>query len=160
TPDHPLSQKILETIPFLIRAAVLIALALPYLMAVALTYRPKVVARDNPMDSLGIAFQTVQFETSDHFTIRGWWIDARSPNRFDRDTVIICHGIGSEKAATLNFARFLVPMGYNVLMFDFRSAGESDGQLTSLGDLERADVLGATRWIHENHPAQSQRILG
>jgi len=60
----------------------------------------------------------------------------------------------------LNLARSLVPHGYNVLVFDFRGHGESDGQLTSLGDLERQDVLGAVHWIQDQHPRQANRILG
>ena len=55
-------------------------------------------------------------------------------------TVIVCHGLASNKSNHLLLARELVPHGYNVLIFDFRAHGESDGQLTSLGDLERRDV--------------------
>ena len=175
-----LGRKIVESLPFLVRATVLVAIALPYLMAVALTFRPKVVPREDPGTKWGWRYETVAFETTDGYHIRGWWIPAippvpiapprnqrsqrvpklQIPSDFGRDTVIICHGIGSNKASVLNIARSLVPHGYNVLVFDFRGHGESDGQLTSLGDLERQDVLAAVQWLQEQHPRQSRRVLG
>jgi alpha-beta hydrolase superfamily lysophospholipase len=168
-------RKLVESLPFLIRAAVLIAVALPYLMASALTYRPKIVPRVTPVSQLGYDFEPVSFETNDGLTIAAWWIPAtrdrrfaqpqRSPANapprgFGRETVILCHGIGSGKAGMLNLARPLLQHGYNVLAFDFRAHGESDGQLTSLGNLEREDVLAAVRFLQENKARQSRRILG
>ena len=59
-----------------------------------------------------------------------------------QDTVLICHGLASNKSNQFILASGFVPYGYNVLIFDFRAHGESGGQLTSFGDLERRDVLG------------------
>jgi alpha-beta hydrolase superfamily lysophospholipase len=50
--------------------------------------------------------------------------------------------------------------GYNILAFDFRAHGESGGQLSSFGDRERFDVLGAVRWARANRPAESRRLFG
>src|SRR3954454_13730474 len=50
-------RKFVESLPFLIRATVLIAVALPYLMASALTYRPKIVPRTTPNSQLGYGFE-------------------------------------------------------------------------------------------------------
>jgi alpha-beta hydrolase superfamily lysophospholipase len=176
--QHPptAGRKLVESLPFLIRAAVLIAVALPYLMASALTYRPKIVPRVTPASQLGYAFEPISFETADGYSISAWWIPAarerraqpsqRSqrpsapPRGFGRETVILCHGIASGKAGVLNIARPLLQHGYNVLAFDFRAHGESEGQLTSLGNLEREDVLAAVRWLQENRARQSRRILG
>jgi alpha-beta hydrolase superfamily lysophospholipase len=74
--------------------------------------------------------------------------------------VVICHGLAAGKAQALSFAQGLLTRGYNVFVFDFRAHGESEGQLTSLGDLERRDVLAAVRWVQENRPRHSRRILG
>jgi fermentation-respiration switch protein FrsA (DUF1100 family) len=53
-----------------------------------------------------------------------------------------------------------VPSGFNVLAFDFRAHGESGGQLTTFGAEEKKDVLGAVRWVRENHPSESRKIFG
>jgi fermentation-respiration switch protein FrsA (DUF1100 family) len=158
----------------LVRVALLLGVGLPYVMAAVMTYRPKIVPRDDPRSQLGFGFERVSFKSNDGMRIAGWWIPAiepapaqgpRSrraarPQDFGTKTVIVCHGLAANKSNQLVLARDLVRGGYNVLIFDFRAHGESDGQLTSLGDLERQDVLAAVRWLRANHPAQAQRIFG
>ena len=60
----------------------------------------------------------------------------------------------------LKLAQPLLSAGYNVLTFDFRAHGDSDGQLTSLGANERLDVLAAVRWLQTERPKQARRIVG
>jgi alpha-beta hydrolase superfamily lysophospholipase len=74
--------------------------------------------------------------------------------------VVLCHGLGANKANQLVMARDLVPGGYNVLAFDFRAHGASGGQLTTFGDLERRDVLGAVRWLRASRGPQARRVYG
>lgn len=148
----------------LIRLALLIGVGLPYIMAVVMTYRPKVVPADDPMRQLRVPFENVSFETSDGVRLSGWWIPALRTGRLDDDfgtrTVIVCHGLAANKSNQLILARSFLPGGYNVLIFDFRGHGESGGQLTSFGDLERRDVLGAVKWVRENRAAEAQHIYG
>lgn len=152
------------------RIVVLIGVGLPYVMAAIMTYRVKVVPRDDPSSLMGFPFQRIGFESTDGVKLSGWWIPATERTRsrreaardpdFARRTVIVCHGLAANKANQLVLARQLVPAGYNVLAFDFRAHGQSGGQLTSFGDLERRDVLGAVRWLLANKPQESQRIVG
>jgi fermentation-respiration switch protein FrsA (DUF1100 family) len=151
----------------MLRVLALFGIGLPYVMAAVLTYRPKVVASDDPRKQLGFQFETVSFETSDSLRISGWWIPAKqkfmrqvdSPD-FGTKTVIVCHGLASSKANHLIMSRSLVPAGYNVLIFDFRAHGESDGQFASFGDLERRDVLAAVRFVKTHKPRESQHVYG
>lgn len=165
-----LSREIGNLLVWLLRGALLVAVGLPYVMAAVMTYRPKVIPRDNPSSLLGFGYQPVSFESTDGLRLAGWWIPAasndtrrRSARRaadFGTKTVIVCHGLAANKANQLILARQLVGAGYNVLAFDFRAHGESAGQLASFGDLERRDVLGAVRWLRERRPEQSERIFG
>jgi len=163
---------------YIARTVILIALGLPYVMAVVMTYRPKVVPSDNPQSQLGFKFERVAFVAGDGTRLSGWWIPAdtrTAPRRRNRsgvaapdptwadagkNTVIICHGLAASKSNQLILGRRLVPGGFNVLAFDFRAHGESGGQLTSFGALEKRDVLAAVHWVRETHPAQSQKIFG
>jgi uncharacterized protein len=159
---------------YVTRTFILVALGLPYVMAVVMTYRPKVTPDDNPQSQLGFKFQRVEFTASDGTHLAGWWIpaDAKAPPRkrnlpttaprgdAGQNTVILCHGLAASKSNQLILGRRLVPEGFNVLAFDFRAHGESGGQLTSFGALEKRDVLAAVQWVRETHPKESQQIFG
>jgi len=143
----------------LMRLVILFGVGLPYVMATVLTYRPKVDLRDDPQKQLGFAFVPVEFNATDGTKLSGWWLPAQNRSNSSR-TVVICHGLASNKSNQLILARGFVPYGFNVLIFDFRAHGESGGQLTSFGDLERRDVLGAVHWVRENHHDEARHIYG
>lgn len=153
----------------LAQRALLFALIIPYLAAVFLTYRPKVILSGNPKANLGLSFAPVQFITRDNLTLAGWWFPAaRKTDAPDVDpdfpwgqhAVVLCHGIGSSKERGLILANYLVARGFNVLAFDFRGHGQSEGNFTSYGSRERYDVLAAVQWIKANHPEEARRIFG
>jgi alpha/beta superfamily hydrolase len=149
-----------------VRAVILAAIALPFVMAAAMVYRPKVVWRDDPLSQLGFPFERVEFRTADGVKLVGWWIPAmQTPRSRDwemagRETAIICHGLAAGKSNQLTLARRLVPAGFNVLIFDFRAHGESGGQVTGYGGLEKQDVLAAVQWVRQTHPKESEKIVG
>jgi fermentation-respiration switch protein FrsA (DUF1100 family) len=156
------------TAAFVLRALVLYAFGLPYVMAVAMVYRPKASPADDPARQLGFRFEHVRFPSTDGVDLDGWWIPARKPTpaqlkerpEWGTRTVVVCHGLGANKANQLIMAQDLVPGGYNVLAFDFRAHGDSGGQLSTFGDLERRDVLGAVRWLRAERLKESQHIYG
>jgi fermentation-respiration switch protein FrsA (DUF1100 family) len=144
------------------RVGVLFGIGLPYIMAAGLTYRPKVIAQDDPASEFHVGFESVSFEATDGTRLAGWWIPSisQSGERFSQSTVVICHGPGIGKASALPLVAEFAPQGYNVLMFDFRAHGGSGGQIVSFGDNERRDVLGAVEWLRRTHPSRSARIYG
>ena len=146
-------------IGLLLRSAVVFCLGLPFVLAVLLTYRPKVETVDDPGSVYQWYFQPVNFSAAvDGTNIAGWWIPttAKSP----AGTVILCPDLDADKAKQLFLAKRLLPAGYNILVFDFRGHGHSGGQLCSFGDLERRDVLGAVRWVRQTLPADTHKIVG
>lgn len=142
----------------LLRTVVLFGVGLPYLLAAVLTYRPKAAEDQTPKTLFNWSFEHVTFPATDGMRIAGWWIPAREGT--SSQTVIFCPGQGGGKATQLFLTSRLVPDGYNVLAFDFRAHGESAGQITSYGDLERRDVLGAVRWLRTNHPSACGKVVG
>jgi len=108
---------------------------------------------------VGLPFENVSFRSRvDSLVLRGWLI--RAPG--NRATVIFAHGYGKnrlqEDVPVLPIARDLVQHGYNVLMFDFRDSGESDGTMTSVGQFEVLDLLGAVDFV-QSRPPLSRRIV-
>ena len=151
------------------RVILLIALGLPYVMAVFMVYRPKVNGPD-PMEQFRWQFETVRFDALDGVPVEAWWVPAQGAapaggndpptQNPGTKTVIFCHGLGAGKSNQIFAVHDLVTHGYNVLAIDLRAHGGSGGQLTSFGDLERYDVLGAVRWLRENRPGQSRHVYG
>jgi alpha-beta hydrolase superfamily lysophospholipase len=150
----------------LFRLVLVISIALPYVMASAMTYRIKVQPTGNPTTVEHWTYTgDIHFPSIDGVDLSAWWIPAqgsRGPRSalWGKRTVLLCHGLSANKANQLDLVRELVPAGFNVLAFDFRAHGESGGQLSSFGDLERYDVLGAVRWLRQNHPDESTAIDG
>ncbi len=143
----------------LLRAAVVGGVIIPYVLAVALTYRPKESPTTDPWRGASWTFDHVSFPAAvDATRIAGWWIPA-ADGPSDR-TVVLCPGALGGPVAVLPLAAGLREGGYNILTFDFRGHGDSGGQLVSYGDLERRDVLGAVRWLQANRPGSARRIVG
>lgn len=93
----------------------------------------------------GLDYADIAFSSRDRLTLRGWFIPATSPC----GTVIFCHGHNGSMDPDLKYVPAFHNRGYNVLMFDFRAHGRSDGTLVSMGCLERWDLLAAVNWLRE-----------
>jgi pimeloyl-ACP methyl ester carboxylesterase len=89
--------------------------------------------------------------------LKGWFI----PSPENKQTIIFAHGYGEnrlhDEVPLLQLAQILVNRGFNVLMFDFRNSGESEGNLTSGGQYEVQDLLGAVDFI-KTRPDINQKI--
>lgn len=104
--------------------------------------------------ALGLPAEEVSFAAPGGPTLRGWLIG--SPEA--AATVIGLHGYPADKSDVLPFLAFLHPR-FNLLLFDFRAMGESDGLLTSLGRAEIDDTLAAIEFI-DRHPLTAGQPVG
>jgi uncharacterized protein len=103
---------------------------------------PKIHSSITPRD-LRMEYENVSFETADGLTLRGWHIPAKKPN--DK-TVILLHGYPADKGNILPALAFLQD-DFNLLLFDFRYLGESDGNYSTAGAKEVEDLLAAIRFL-------------
>ena len=93
----------------------------------------------------GLAFEKISFQTSDGLTLHGWLVPGSDPER----VVVILHGHAGSIDYDLQYVPYLHAAGYNVLQFDFRAHGRSQGNTTTFGYLERLDVQGAVKFLGE-----------
>ncbi len=129
-------------IALLVVAASLLVLGLGGVLSLQVTSRrPR--QQDRSPSEYNLAYEEVSFPASDGLTLRGWWIPAQGSAR----AVILLHGKSGSMDPDVKYAPALHAAGLNLLMFDFRAHGRSDGTVSSLGYLERRDVLGAVRWV-------------
>jgi dipeptidyl aminopeptidase/acylaminoacyl peptidase len=62
-------------------------------------------------------------------------------------TVLLASGYGDTQDQMLPFAEFLHRAGHNVLTYNMRSRGNSEGEYVTLGLLEQADMISAVDYL-------------
>jgi fermentation-respiration switch protein FrsA (DUF1100 family) len=92
----------------------------------------------------------------DNMRISGWFFSALGGG--PAPAVLLCHGIGTGRRECLPMALRFSAAGYNVLCFDFRAHGMSDGQFSSVGMHETNDVIGAVAYLKQRPEVDPQRI--
>jgi len=102
------------------------------------------LAGGTPSD-YGLPYERISFASYDGTVLRGWFVPAIQP----RGTVIFCHGRAGSKAPDLIYVSQFREHGFNVLLFDFRAHGESDGDKSSLVYYERYDLLAAITYLQK-----------
>ncbi|NBI29028.1 alpha/beta hydrolase [Chengkuizengella marina] len=118
-----------------------------------LTHPKKQLILDSPL-SYDLHHTNVEFKSRDQITkLKGWFIPNHSTEPA-KMTIIFVHGYTKNREQDnfpfLCLAQSVVKAGYNVLLFDLRNSGDSSGSLTTLGQFEKYDVLGAIDWIQQN----------
>ncbi len=88
-------------------------------------------------------YDTVALHLADGKRIKAWYMKTES----SRGTVILFHGLNSNKGDLLSEAEEFLGMDYNVFMPDTRAHGESDGRVNSLGVKESEEVKMAYEFI-------------
>jgi fermentation-respiration switch protein FrsA (DUF1100 family) len=133
--------------------AVFILIVVPWFFTRILTGRrfhyPDLNDGKTPI-SYGLNFRWIEFQSTDGIPLKGWYIPAAGNAR---GTIVYCHGLNRTRMEMLPKAAFAHGLGYNGLLLDFRHAGQSGGDITTLGYQERLDVLGAVRYALQQETA-------
>jgi uncharacterized protein len=103
---------------------------------------PKLVSSLTPRD-LKMAYQDVSFRTADGLTLRGWLIPSV---RTTGKNLILLHGYPADKGDILPALAFLHE-DFNLLLFDFRYLGKSEGSYSTIGAKEVEDLLAAIQFL-------------
>ena len=83
-----------------------------------------------------IPYDTVQLITNTGKKLEAWYMKADSA----KGTVILFHGLGSNKGNVLNEAFSFYSFGYNTMLVDIRAHGNSEGMVNSVGYKESEEV--------------------
>jgi pimeloyl-ACP methyl ester carboxylesterase len=134
----------------------LVALPVTYavVLAVSLTVVPPTEhpAGRTPA-AYGLVAEEVEFTTADGVPLSAWW--ARGTNGA---AVVLRHGAGETRAATLPQAQVLARSGYGVLLVDARGHGSSGGRGMELGWYGDLDVSAAVDFVAEQDGVDEDRI--
>lgn len=92
-----------------------------------LVYFPTRTLTSTPAD-YGMAFETVRFSSEDAYKLMGWIIPG------DGETwLLYFHGNGQNVSSYLSLMAELHTLGLNLLLFDYRGYGESEGSPSEAG---------------------------
>jgi len=105
---------------------------------------PKIVSDITP-DRYGFSYEDVSFVTKDNITLRGWFLPHAS-NPEGVKTIIALHGWPADKGNIFPVISFLNHR-YNLLLFDFRALGKSDGKYSTIGAKEQEDLRAAIDYL-------------
>ncbi len=96
-------------------------------------------------------FSAVSFPSLDEqTTIYGWYMPARQSAV---SSIILVHDQDKNRLqfgqSTALLYQHLTGLGFNVLSFDLRASGQSEGTISAFGYAEWADVLAAIRYVQK-----------
>ncbi len=72
---------------------------------------------------LGLAYEEVSVETADGYSLSGWYLPSPEP----RHALLYCHGNAGDIRDWVHAAPPFVEAGCNLLIFDYRGYGQSQG---------------------------------
>jgi uncharacterized protein len=109
-----------------------------------------------PPRELGLAIERAEIRTEDGLTLVAWVIPGGGPSS---PWLLICHGNAgniSEAGRPLHYAG-LRDLGLNVLAFDYRGYGESEGTPSEPGLYQ--DAMAAYRYLRDSLRVAPERIV-
>lgn len=101
--------------------------------------------------------EPVTFWSVDTLKLHGYWMPAQTS--CSDTTVIMGHGYCADLREMLGIAKPVRDAGYNVLLFDFRGHGKSQGRTTSMGYHEGRDIAGAIAYLREHRALHAEHII-
>jgi fermentation-respiration switch protein FrsA (DUF1100 family) len=116
-----------------------------FIMQPRLLYYPGMPGRELEATpgAIGLAFEDVTLQTADGMRLHGWFIPVGNP----RATVLFCHGNAGNISHRLDSIALLNSLGLQVLIFDYRGYGKSEGRPSEKGTYR--DVDAAWHYLRE-----------
>lgn len=91
----------------------------------------------------------VSMESNFGYHLSGTYIFNPKPTN---NTVILVHGIASDRWQSMKFSDMYLDMGFNVLAYDSRKHGSSGGNDITLGFFEKTDLDNIVKWVKWVNP--------
>ena len=96
------------------------------------------------------SWQDVELPSRFGYTLKGTFIPNPEPTE---KTLIFLHGFTENRIVGLNYFRVYLNAGFNLLMFDSRSHGESGGDSVTWGVYEKQDLDQWVDWVRRRYPS-------
>jgi fermentation-respiration switch protein FrsA (DUF1100 family) len=141
---------------------IILLFAIPLLLIAALAWLGSnyLLARRPPDEvetpaRYGLAAEAVEFRSGNELRLHGWYIPCQDSTK----TIIVCSGANGSLDADVHVAPWLHAAGFNVLLFNWRAHGDSEGEVVTLGFNERYDLIAAVQ-LAKSKGAERVGVLG
>lgn len=127
------------------RIAVLLALFLVGILVLVYWIGPRILLVPTRVENTtqwtpekyNLEGEYLSFKTKDDLVLSGFLSHSKTQNL--KGIFLLCHGIGSCKEHQFGIADFFNHLGYDVLAFDSRAHGQSEGKYCTYGYFEKLD---------------------
>jgi fermentation-respiration switch protein FrsA (DUF1100 family) len=144
--------RALASLLVLAAVAYAIVVAIVYALQARLIYLPTAVLEGSPRD-IGLAYDELHFTASDGVRLHGWWIPAQRA----RGALLFMHGNAGNISHRLESIRLFHGLGLDVLIFDYRGYGRSEGYPSEQGTYR--DALAAWDTLLARGAAAGRTVL-
>lgn len=108
-------------------------------------------------DDYGLDFEDVYFNTGDGVKLHAWFLPSKMGVAKAKGTIVFSHGNAGAVGNHLGFTYWMMEAGYNVLMYDYRGYGKSEGKVTKKGLVQ--DVVAAFDYIKTREDIDTDRLI-
>jgi fermentation-respiration switch protein FrsA (DUF1100 family) len=105
---------------------------------------------------LGVPHEEIDFRTEDGLLLDGWWLPSAGAER----TLTALHGHRGARHHCVGIGTAMWRRGANVLLFDHRGRGSSEGERISLGYFETLDASAAVAYALSRAPNAPVGLIG
>lgn len=132
--------------------AIVVCIGIAVHVGNTMTHPPKKPIDQSPAD-YDMNYEDIEFMSRDGETdLSGWVIE---PETEAKMTLVFGHGYKGNRfedhVSFFSMAEDLIQEDYRIIMFDFRYAGESGGDMSTVGAKEQLDMLGAIDWVSDHY---------
>lgn len=106
--------------------------------------------------AFNLDFESLSIAVTETESVHAWFVTC-SGDKSDCPVVLFSHGNAGNISNRLETALFLNGMGADLLMYDYRGYGQSDGKPDEAGCYQ--DVLACYRWLVDERNVSPERIV-
>ena len=126
--------------------------ALVFFFQSYVVYQPSEKLDETPSD-YGLDFEDIPLTAEDGTKLHAWYV----PRDKAKYTLLFCHGNGGNISHRIGAIQTFHGLGLNVLIFDYRGYGRSEGKPTEAGTYQ--DVEAAWKYLVETRGVPPERIV-
>ncbi len=135
---------------------VILWLLTSWAVAYRLTRRPATLFAEPAPAVDGWHIESPRLRTVDGQDIGCWYIDGPD----DGPSVVVLHGNGKSRGASVTMAELFVRQRCSVLMLSLRAHGDSSGERHDIGYSARHDVVAAVEFLEQRRPGRPIILQG